>query len=81
MGNEHLEIHTIAPVYDAQSRILILGSFPSVKSREQQFYYGHRQNRFWSVMAQQLGCPVPQDISEKKQMLPISAPSSGTSGG
>jgi hypoxanthine-DNA glycosylase len=63
------EVHTISPVYDAQSRILILGSFPSVKSREQQFFYGHKQNRFWRVMAQVLGCPVPQNIPEKKRML------------
>jgi hypoxanthine-DNA glycosylase len=62
-------LHTIPPVYDAHSRILILGSFPSVKSREQQFFYGHRQNRFWRVMAQVLECPVPQEIPEKKAML------------
>jgi hypoxanthine-DNA glycosylase len=62
-------IHPIPPLYDADSRILILGSFPSVKSREQQFYYGHPQNRFWRVMAQVLSCPVPQTIEEKKGML------------
>lgn len=44
-------LHTIEPVYDAQSKILILGSFPSVKSREMQFFYGHKQNRFWKVLA------------------------------
>ena len=44
--------HTIPPVYDANSRILVLGSFPSVKSREQQFFYGHKQNRFWKVLAE-----------------------------
>ena len=43
--------HTIPPVYDANSKILVLGSFPSVKSREQQFFYGHKQNRFWKVLA------------------------------
>ena len=48
--------HTIPPVYDANSRILVLGSFPSVKSREQQFFYGHKQNRFWKVLAGILGC-------------------------
>jgi hypoxanthine-DNA glycosylase len=62
-------LHTIPPVYDEQSRILILGSFPSVKSREQQFFYGHKQNRFWRVMAQVLDCPLPQEIPEKKKML------------
>lgn len=61
--------HTIEPVYDAHSEILILGSFPSVKSREQQFFYGHKQNRFWRVMAQVLGCPVPESIEQKREML------------
>jgi hypoxanthine-DNA glycosylase len=46
-----------------------LGSFPSVKSREQQFFYGHKQNRFWKVMAQVLDCPVPETIPQKKEML------------
>ena len=61
--------HTIPPVYDANSRILVLGSFPSVKSREQQFFYGHKQNRFWKVLAGILGCEVPHTIEEKKAML------------
>lgn len=61
--------HEFAPVYDTNSRILILGSFPSVKSREQQFFYGHPQNRFWKVMAQVLNEKVPQTIPEKKEML------------
>ncbi len=62
-------IHPIAPVYDKDSRILILGSFPSVKSREQQFFYGHKQNRFWRVMANVLECEVPEDIPQKRSML------------
>lgn len=62
-------VHTIAPVYDAYSEILILGSFPSVKSREQQFFYGHKQNRFWKVLAQVLGCKIPESIEEKRTML------------
>lgn len=61
--------HTIDPVYNEQSQILILGSFPSVKSREQQFFYGHKQNRFWKVLAGVLGCDVPQSVEEKKAML------------
>ena len=61
--------HTIDPVYDEYSRILILGSFPSVKSREQKFFYGHKQNRFWKVLAGILGCEVPQTIEEKKVSL------------
>ncbi len=61
--------HEFEPVYDENSKILILGSFPSVKSREQQFYYGHPQNRFWRVLAALLSQPVPVDIEEKKSLL------------
>lgn len=64
-----MQQHTIRPVYDSDSKVLILGSFPSVKSREQQFFYGHKQNRFWRVMAQVLGCAVPEDIPRKREML------------
>lgn len=48
---------------------MILGSFPSVKSREQQFFYGHRQNRFWRVLAQVFDCEVPETIEQKREML------------
>lgn len=58
-----------APVYDGDSRILILGSLPSVKSREQGFYYGHARNRFWPMLAAFYGEPVPRDIPEKKALL------------
>ena len=61
--------HPFPALFDPDSRILILGSFPSVKSREQQFFYGHPQNRFWRVMAGVLDCEVPQSIPEKKAML------------
>ena len=61
--------HTIDPVYDNNSKVLILGSFPSVKSREQQFFYGHKQNRFWRVLAKVLEWPVPEDIPRKREML------------
>ena len=61
--------HPFPALYNESSRILILGSFPSVKSREQRFFYGHPQNRFWRVTAGVLGCPVPQDIPEKRAML------------
>lgn len=61
--------HPIPPLYDERSEILILGSFPSVKSREQQFFYGHKQNRFWRVMAQVLDCAVPETVEQKKEML------------
>lgn len=59
--------HEFPPVYDENSEILILGSFPSVKSREMQFFYGHPQNRFWKVLAQVLNETVPQTIPEKKE--------------
>ena len=62
-------VHPFPPLYDRNSRILILGSFPSVKSREQMFFYGHPQNRFWKVMAAVLQCELPQSISEKREML------------
>ena len=61
--------HTFEPIYNKDSRILILGSFPSVKSRENNFYYGHPQNRFWKVIAGVIGNPVPVSIEEKKEVL------------
>ncbi len=61
--------HTIAPVYDRHSRVLILGSFPSVRSRADGFFYGHPQNRFCRVIAAVLGVPVPGTTEEKKAML------------
>lgn len=61
--------HEFPPVYDENSRILILGSFPSVKSREQQFFYGHPQNRFWKVIAGLTEAPVPQTVEEKRRLL------------
>lgn len=62
-------VHEFAPVYDADSTVLILGSFPSVKSREQQFYYGHPRNRFWKVIAELCNEPVPESIADKKSLL------------
>lgn len=67
---QHIK-HTFDPVYDRDSRILILGSLPSVKSREQGFYYGHPRNRFWKVISILLNCDEPITIEEKKQMLLI----------
>ena len=64
----HVE-HPFPPLYDANSEILILGSFPSVKSREQLFFYGHPQNRFWRVLAAVYEETVPQTIPEKKELL------------
>lgn len=62
---EHLT-HTIAPTYDEHSRVLVLGSFPSPKSREYGFNYGHPQNRFWRVLAQLAGEDIPQTNDEKR---------------
>ena len=68
MEYEHI-VHSFEPVYDKASEILILGTLPSVKSRENNFYYGHKQNRFWKVLAALLKEPVPDTIEEKKAML------------
>lgn len=62
-------VHPFPPLYDENSQILILGSFPSVKSREAMFFYGHPQNRFWKVTSQIFGAPVPKTIDEKKKFL------------
>ena len=69
MERNMLAIHPFAPVYDRNSRILILGSMPSIKSRETGFYYGHPRNRFWKVTAAVMECPVPQRVEEKKRFL------------
>ena len=61
--------HPFPPLYDENSKILILGSFPSVKSREQLFFYGHPQNRFWKVTSAVFGVKTPNTIQEKKDFL------------
>ena len=62
-------VHPIKPLYNKDSKILILGSFPSVKSREQMFFYGHPQNRFWRVISAVFEAPIPQTILEKRELL------------
>ncbi len=62
-------VQPFAPVYDFHARVLILGSFPSEKSRENGFYYGHPQNRFWKVLAAIGAQPVPETIPEKTALL------------
>lgn len=62
-------IHPFPPIYNAESRVLILGSFPSVASRAQEFYYGHPRNRFWPLLAALLEVKEPHTIEEKKKML------------
>lgn len=63
-----MPVHPIPPLYDENSRLLILGSFPSVKSREQMFFYGHPQNRFWRVLAAVFGESVPVTTDEKRAL-------------
>ena len=65
---EHI-VHPIEPVYDRASRVLILGSFPSVKSREMGFFYGHPQNRYWKVLARVFEEEVPMSIPERRAFL------------
>lgn len=62
-------VHELEPFYDAHSEILILGSFPSPKSREVGFYYGHPQNRFWKILAAVFGESTPESVEEKKLFL------------
>lgn len=64
-----MPVHPFPPVYDGNSRVLILGSFPSVASRGAGFYYGHPRNRFWSVLAAVLDAPEPHTTAEKKELL------------
>ena len=61
--------HNIPPEYDGESRVLILGSFPSVRSREAGFFYAHPQNRFWPLLAALFSLPAPRTVAEKKTLL------------
>lgn len=69
MENYEKVTHELEPIYDENSKILILGTLPSVKSREQQFFYAHPQNRFWKVLALLMEDDVPVTIYEKKAFL------------
>ena len=69
MSEKEKVLHPIPPLFNERSKILILGSFPSVKSREAGFFYGHPQNRFWKVIASVCEEDVPQTIEEKKELL------------
>lgn len=64
-----MAVHTIPPVFDENSEILILGSFPSVVSRKNSFFYGHPQNRFWRVLSEIFGCKLPKTNDEKRDFL------------
>ena len=69
-GYQHIP-HGFEPVFDERSRVLVLGSFPSVLSRANDFYYGNPRNRFWRVMARVLGelVPADEDIPAKRRLL------------
>jgi len=62
-------VHTFGPLYNEDSGILILGSIPSPASREVGFYYGHPRNRFWQMLAELYGMPLPESIEEKKALV------------
>ena len=62
-------IHPFPAVYDAECKVLILGSFPSVISRKKSFYYANPQNRFWKVLSAVFNSPLPQNTDEKKELV------------
>ncbi len=68
MEYEHI-VHPFGPLYNSESRVLILGSLPSVKSREANFFYGHPRNRYWPLIAKLFDEPVPETIEEKKALV------------
>ena len=63
------QLHNIPPLYNKESQVLILGSFPSVKSREQEFFYSHPQNRFWQVLSNIFESAVPSTVEDKKRLI------------
>ena len=69
MSKENNVVHPFGPLYNENSESLILGSFPSVKSREAMFFYGHPQNRFWKVIPMLYGEKPPENIEEKKSLI------------
>ncbi|MCR4608802.1 MAG: uracil-DNA glycosylase family protein, partial [Eubacterium sp.] len=69
IDNPDVQKHPFPPLYDIESTVLILGSFPSVKSREVKFFYGHPQNRFWKVIASIFDEAIPNSIEEKKELI------------
>lgn len=68
LAPEHA-VHPFAPVWDVHCRVLVLGSFPSVRSRQIGFYYGHPQNRFWRVLERLYGQPVPPDTAGRRSFV------------
>lgn len=68
-GNYETIVHPLKPLYDEDSKILILGSFPSVKTREYGFFYGHPQNRFWKLMERLFDVDLDVSIEDRKRFL------------
>ncbi|MDU5978128.1 MAG: uracil-DNA glycosylase family protein, partial [Finegoldia magna] len=68
-GNYETIVHPLSPLYDENSKILILGSFPSVKTREYGFFYGHPQNRFWKLMEKLFDVDLDVSIEDRKKFL------------
>jgi hypoxanthine-DNA glycosylase len=68
MKREHLT-HPFAPLFDAHSEVLILGSFPSAASRQASFYYGNPHNRFWPLLALVFGEPLPRNNEERRKLV------------
>ena len=62
-------LHPLEPVFDSRSSVLVLGTMPSPKSREQGFYYAHPRNRFWTVLPALLGEPIPKSVSDRKALV------------
>lgn len=69
MSEQNKVVHPFPPLFDSESRSLILGSFPSVKSREEMFFYGHPQNRFWRLIAALYGEDTPSTVEEKTALI------------
>ena len=61
--------HTLEPIYDSESKVLILGSMPSIKSREVNFYYAHPKNRFWNTLERVFDIKIGDSIDDKKKFL------------
>jgi len=66
---QNIVTHPFGPVYDRNSKVLVLGTLPSERSREEGFYYAHPTNQFWRLIAAVCGCEVPRTVDEKKQLL------------
>lgn len=69
MNQHETIVHPLKPLYNEESKILILGSFPSIKTREYGFFYGHPQNRFWPIMEELFNTKLSTDIDERREFI------------